>query len=285
MRKSYKLPEKDIKDLDKAFQNSNIEYEQMLQYSLKTIMENKKYNDSRSFLLDFTDLSNYLLEKIIEFNLARVNGKLLTPTKWYKQVMRQKILRQQSKIATNHIEAQICYQLSVCKDRWYYSEYLVEWLRHLMNLGAFDLSRLFFGISNLLEKNMHSIKTNLKFKKTIQFIVNSNTVVQRDTLDYLDEVITNQRNVYSLVPQILKQGATLLVELFKLLDDNYDMNEENEEQLENVTDMLMEWIHGGPNQILEVLEAILNNMLLNIKIWSLDTQRKIDYIWTQITVL
>lgn len=282
IKKYYKLNETEIKSVEEAFFDAGTEFEHILQINLRKIVENDKFNESHAFMYEFTDLSNFILEQIIETALSKVDGKLQLPTKWYKQVMRQKVVRQQVKIATNLVEVTICDTLSVCKNWWSYTDYLVEWIRTLLNLSAFGLKNLFGVMPNLLDKHMHTIKSNIKFKKTVKFIVSSDHIVQRDTLDYLDEVLTDKDNVVKLVPESLKKGATLLIELFELIDDNYDLNDENEKELEIITKNLTKSIRRGDSDIKLVLESILLNVDLNLKIWPLDVQNKIDQVWSKI---
>lgn len=278
----YKLNETEIESVEKVFVDSGPEFEHFLQINLKKIVEANKFNESHAFMHDFLDLSNFIFEQIVETALLNVDGKLRLPTKWYKQVMRQKVVRQQVKIATNLVEVSICDTLSICKEWWTYSDYLVEWIRSLLNLSAFGLKNLFSVMPDLLEKHMHIIKSNIKFKKTVKYIVTSDYIVQRDTLDYLDEVLTDKDNVVNLVPESLKKGATLLIELFDLIDENYDLNDDTEEELENITKNLNRWIRGGNRDIKLILESILLNLDLNLKIWPLDVQNKIEDVWSKI---
>lgn len=169
----YKLNKDDLQQVDKAFNNSGNEYEHFLQFNLKRIVEKKQFNVTDDFMIDFMDISNYLMEQIISYDLFQVKGKLELPTKWYKQVMREKIVRQQVKIATNIVEAHLCTNLHVCKDRSLYTQFLTEWLRHLLNLSMFNLKNLFDVIPELLEKHMHTVKSNVKFKKTVKYIVDA----------------------------------------------------------------------------------------------------------------
>lgn len=281
----YKLKNEDLEQVDRAFNNSANEYEHFLQFNLKRIVEKKQFNVTDEFMIDFMDISNYLMEQIISYDLSQVKGKLELPTKWYKQVMREKIVRQQVKIATNFVEAHLCSNLHICKDRPLYTQYLTEWLRHLLNLSSFNLKNLFAVIPELLDKHMHTVKSNVKFKKTVNYIVASGETVHRDTIDYIDEVINNKNSVVTLQPKALKKGATLLTQLFKLLEYNYDITEDNENQLSKISNLIQDWMNGGNIDVRVALEMILQNMEINLKIWPLDQQGKIDYTWTRIILL
>lgn len=281
----YKLKNDDLQQVDRAFNNSGNEYEHFLQFNLKRIVEKKQFNVTDEFMIDFMDISNYLMEQIISYDLSQVKGKLELATKWYKQVMREKIVRQQVKIATNFVEAHLCSNLHICKERPLYTQYLTEWLRHLLNLSSFNLKNLFGVIPELLDKHMHTVKSNVKFKKTVKYIVESGETVHRDTIDYIDEVVNNKKSVVNLQPKALKKGATLLTQLFKLIENNYDITEENENQLTKISNLIQDWMNGGDIDVRVALEMILQNMEINLKIWPLDQQGKIDYIWTRIILL
>lgn len=283
--KNYNLKTSEVKEVDEAFNGTNEEYLQIIQTNINKFIDQEVFNSTPEFMIEFMDMSNYLLEQIMEFSLSKVKGKLLLPTKWYKQIMRHKILRQQTKVVSNAIETKLCMTLSICKDRWLYSQYLVEWLRHLLNLTSDKISTLFHVLPDLLQIHMHTIKSNMKFKKTVKYIVMSNDVVKRDTLEYLDEVLTNRENVVNLAPESLKKGAVLLMTMFDTIDKNYEITEENEEKLDDISKVLLEWINGEHGNIKQVLDAIVQNLQLNMKIWPLDSQNKIDYVWSQIIML
>lgn len=281
----YKLKKEELQEVDRAFNNSVNEYEHFLQYNLKRIVEKKQFNVTDEFMIDFMDISNYLMEQIISYDLSQVKGKIELPTKWYKQVMREKIVRQQVKIATNFVEAHLCSNLHICKDRPLYTQFLTEWLRHLLNLSSFNLKNLFAIIPELLDKHVHTVKSNVKFKQTIKYIVDAGETVHRDTIDYIDEVVNNRKSVINLQPKALKKGAGLLIELFKLIENNYDVNEENEIQLSKISKLIQDWMNGGDIDVRVALEMIVQNMQINLSIWPLEQQSKIDYIWTKIILL
>lgn len=281
----YKLKTEELEQVDRAFNNSNNEYEHFLQFNLKRIVDNKQFNVTDEFMTDFMDISNYLMEQIISYDLSQVKGKLELATKWYKHVMREKITRQQVKIATNFVEAHLCRNLHICKDRPLYTQYLTEWLRHFLNLSSFNLNNLFGVIPELLEKHMHTVKSNVKFKETVKYIVEAGETVHRDTIDYIDEVVNNKNSIVNLQPKSLKKGASLLKQLFKLIENNYDITEDNENQLTKISNLIQDWMNGGNIDVRTALEMILQNMEINLKIWPLDQQGKIDYIWTRIILL
>ncbi|XP_026314715.1 uncharacterized protein LOC113226341 [Hyposmocoma kahamanoa] len=268
----YGLKNEDLEQVDRAFNNSGDEYEHFLQTNLKRIVEKKQFNVTDEFMIDFMDISNYLLQQIISYDLSQVKGKLERATKWYKLVMREKITRQQVKIATNFVEAHLCSNLHICKDRPLYTQYLTEWLRHFLNLSSFNLNNLFAVIPELLEKHMHTLKSNVKFKETVKYIVESGETVHRDTIDFIDEVVNNKKSVVNLQPKALKNGAALLKQLFKLIENNYDITEENENQLTTISNLIQDWMNGGNSDVIVPLEKILQNMEINLKIWPLDQQ-------------
>ncbi|KAJ2954145.1 hypothetical protein O0L34_g2371 [Tuta absoluta] len=283
---SYRLSPSDINEIDKTFQAATNKYLQGIKQNLKRLIDAGKFNHSLDFMVDFIDLSNDVLQKTLESTLADVGGELLLPTKWYRQSMKQKVLRQQTKIATNYIEALLCQKFEVCKDRVSYTQYLSEWVRMFLGFTPGNLKNLFLLIPDILHQNMHTIKSTKKFMKTVKYIVYSNDIVQRDTLDYIDEVITSsEKTVRDLLPSTMKKGAVLLTEMFQYIDENYDLNDENEEQMEKISKLVLEWEKEGIKNIKLSLENILENLQLNLKLWPLDVQNKIDLIWAQIISL
>uniref|UniRef100_A0A2A4K6D4 Uncharacterized protein n=1 Tax=Heliothis virescens TaxID=7102 RepID=A0A2A4K6D4_HELVI len=282
---NYDLYEADIADIKKAFTNIEDKYTEIVNSKLKTMLEGKSINITDHFMLDFMDVSNYILERALRYHVKNVKGKMLAQTKWYRQTLKEKIIRQQTKISFNYIENNICDTLQICRDRYYYSDYLTDWLRTLMNLSSRDLKRFFGPVTEILETHKHFIKTNIKFRQTIKYIINAEAIVKRDTLDFVDEVLTNPDKVLKLAPNALKPSITLLRELFNLIDGVYDVNDHNIETLENITEMLRDWIEGKTFDIHKVLNAIVENMKINVKIWPLDIQNKIYYVWSEIIAL
>ncbi|KAI5640922.1 hypothetical protein NE865_06798 [Phthorimaea operculella] len=282
---SYRLSPSDIQEIDKAFKEAPNDYLQLIKHNLKKLIDAGEFNNTIDFMVDFADLSSFVLERTLESTLADVGGALLSPTKWYKQSMKQKILRQQTKIATNYVESLLCQKLEVCKDRVSYTQYLSEWVRLFLGFSPSNLKILFLVIPDILVQNMNTIKSTHKFMKTVKYLVNSNDIVQRDTLDYIDEVITSENTVNNLLPSTMKKGAALLKELFQYIDANYDLNDQNEDQMENISQLVMECEKKGPGNIKLSLENILKNLQLNLKVWPLDVQNKIDNVWSQIISL
>lgn len=282
---NYDLYRADVSDIKKAFNNVEEKYTEILHNKLKNMMAKKPLNVTDHFMIDFMDVSNYIFEKVLKYHVKNVKGKMLSQTKWYRQTLKEKILRQQTKISFNFIENKICDTLQICRDRYYYSDYLIDWLRSLMNVGSRDLKRFFVPVPEVLEKHKHFIKSNIKFRQTIKYIINAEAIVKRDTLDFIDEVLTNPDKVLKLSPNALKPSVMLLRELFNLLDGVYDVNDENIEHLENISEMLRDWIDGKSFDIHKVLNAIVENMKINLKIWPLDVQNKIYYVWSEILVL
>lgn len=279
---NYGLKDLEIKAVLEAFKQSEIELGELVQPDPKLIMEYEASNSSRYFLMKFIDKSVYKLQQIIASSLRKVKGSLLLPTKWNKQILRFKIIRQQIKIASNSIQSKLCLALTVCNDRWLYSQYLVEWLRHLMSLSSGSLKTIFQVIPDLLRKNLHSIKTNTRFEKTVKSIVVSNDAKQRDILDYMDEILTTKKNSINLAPETLKKGSTLLLSMFEIIDNNYEVNEVNEDKLEDITDELVVWVEKGSGDITRVLQTIIKNMEVNINNWTIEMKNKIGFVWSQI---
>ncbi|CAD0193814.1 unnamed protein product [Chrysodeixis includens] len=282
---NYELQRGDVNDIKRAFNNIEEKYTEILQKKLQKMMESEHFNVTDHFMIDFMDVSNYILERVLQFHIKNVKGKMISNTKWYKQTLKEKILRQQTKISFNFIENHICDTLQVCRDRYYYSDYLIDWLRSLMNLGFRDLKRFFMPVPEILEKHKHFIQSNIKFRQTIKYIINSEALVKRDTLDFIDEVLTNPDKVLKLSPTALKPSVVLLRELFSLIDGAYDVNDQNVENLEKITEMLRDWIDGSSFDIHKVFDAIVENMKLNLKIWPLDVQNRIYYVWSAIIIL
>lgn len=282
---NYELQRDDVNDIKRAFNNIEEKYTEILHKKLVKMMESENFNVTDHFMIDFMDVSNYILERVLKFHIKNVKGKMVSHTKWYKQTLKEKILRQQTKISFNFIENHVCDTLQICRDRYYYSDYLIDWLRSLMNVGFRDLKRFFVPVPEILEQHKHFIQSNIKFRQTIKYIINAEALVKRDTLDFIDEVLTNPDKVLKLSPAALKPSVTLLRELFSLIDGAYDVNDQNIENLESITEMLRDWIDGSNFDIHKVLNAIVENMKVNLKIWPIDVQSRIYYVWSEIIVL
>lgn len=284
---NYDLYRTDVTEVKRAFMDLEKKYLQLVQSKLKKMIGAEPFNVTDHFMIDFMDVSNYILERVLEHHLNDVKdkGKMIAVTKWYRQTMKQKILRQQIKISTNYIENHICDSLQVCRDRYYYSDYLIDWIRSLMNLGNQDLKRFFAPMPEVLEKHKYFIKSNIKFRQTIKYLINADAIIKRDTLDFVDEILTNPDKVLKLSPTALKKSVNLLRELFVLLDGAYDVNDQNVESLENITEWLRDWVEGKNFDVHRILNAIVENMKLNIRIWPLDVQNKIYYVWSEVIVL
>ncbi|XP_022833902.1 uncharacterized protein LOC111361742 [Spodoptera litura] len=282
---NYDLHRADVADIKRAFNNIEDKYTDIINTKLKTMLDGKPINITDHFMIDFMDVSNYILERVLRYHIKNVKGKFMTQTKWYRQTLKEKILRQQTKISFNYIENNMCETLQVCRDRYYYSDYLTDWLRTLMNVSPRDLKRFFVPITDVLESHKYFIKSNMKFRQTIKYIINAEAIVKRDTLDFLDEVLTNPDTVLKLAPNGLKPSVALLRELFSLIDGVYDVNDHNIEQLENITEMLRDWIEGKSFDVHRVLNAIVQNIRVNLQVWPLDIQSKIYYVWSEIILL
>ncbi|XP_028178299.1 uncharacterized protein LOC114365821 [Ostrinia furnacalis] len=280
----YNLGEKEIAKVNKAFNATDLEYEYLLQYKLKKMIEEKRFNESEDFLLDFMDLSNFLIEKILEYSLAKLKeGTWLARTNWHRQTLKEKIFRQQVKLGISLIEMQMCNALGLCKEREHYSDYIIEWLRILLNDGDAIIGEVLTAVPVVLEKYSTSIKSNVMFRKNLLYASKTNASAQRDVLDFIDEVITNE-NVFKFIPNVLKKCAVLLIELLNEINDVYDLNDNNIEELETVSHMFMSW-NGGATGIEDILDMIIKNMQFNLKGWSKEKQAKINKIWSAIIFL
>ncbi|CAB3226334.1 unnamed protein product [Arctia plantaginis] len=285
---NYDLYSSDISEIDREFADIEVMYLQLVQEKLKKMINGRTFAVTDHFMIDFMDVSNSIFEKVLEYRLQSLKDKeiIASAMKWSPpSTLKQKILRQQIKMSTNFIENHICDTLQICKDRYYYSDYLIDWLRSLMNLSHQDLKRFFTPIPEVLENNKHFIKSNIKFRQTVKYLINADAVVKRDTLDFVDEVLTNPDKVLKVAPPSLKKSVTLLRELFVLIDGAYDVNDQNIEALENITESLRDWIDGNSFDVYKILNAIVENVKLNLKIWPLDVQNKIYYIWSDVIML
>lgn len=282
---NYNLHGEDIANVKKAFNNIEERFTEIVNTKLRAMLEGKRINVTDHFMIDFMDVSNYILEKVLRYHIKNVKGKLITPTTWLQQTLKEKIMRQQMKISVNFIENNICDTLQICRDRYYYTDYLIDWCRTLMNIAPRDLKRFFVPVTEVLENHKFFITSNIKFRQTIKYIINSESMVKRDTLDFIDEILTNPDKMLKLAPDPMKPSVTLLRELFNVIDGVYDVNDHNIEYLENITEMLRDWADGRNFDIHKVLNAIVVNMKVNLKKWPLDIQNKIFYLWSEIIVL
>lgn len=285
---NYDLHNSDISEINREFADIEVMYLQLVQEKLKKMINGRTFLVTDHFMIDFMDVSNTIFEKVLEHRLQSLKDKeiIASTIKWSPpSTLKQKILRQQIKISTNFIENHICDTLQVCKDRYYYSDYLIDWLRSLMNLSQQDLKRFFTPIPEVFENHKHFIQSNIKFRQTIKYLINADAIVKRDTLDFIDEVLTNPDKVLKVAPPSLKKSVTLLRELFVLIDGAYDVNNQNIETLENITESLRDWIEGNSFDVHKILNAIVENIKLNLKIWPLDVQNKIYYIWSDVIML
>lgn len=282
---NYDLSPLEITNVKKAFNNIEEKYTDIINTKLKAMLSGKPINITDHFMIDFMDVSNYILEKVMKYHISNVKGKMMMEAKWYQQTLKDKILRQQSKISFNFIENNICDTLQICRDRYYYSDYLIDWLRTLMNVAPRDLKRFFVPVREVLENHKLFITSTVKFRQTVKYIINADAMVKRDTLDFLDEVLSNPDKVLKLAPNPLKRSVVLLRELFNIIDGVYDVSDQNIEHLENITDMLRDWTEGKNFDIHKVLNAIVENMKLNLKTWPLYIQNKTYYLWSDIIML
>lgn len=256
----------------------------MLDRKLKQIIEKNKFNETENFMLDFLDLSNNVVEKILEYNIDKLDNKsLLTPTNWNGQNLKDKISRQQLKISTTVIEMQICKKLALCKDTEYYSDYVVEWLRCLLNKDDVFVKNLFNAVPVIVDKYSGFMKSNSIFRKHMQYTAKKDVYAQREVLDFMDAAITNE-DVFKLIPNELKKCAELFIRLLNAINDIYDINDQNYEDLESVSHMLLSR-NGDDTGIKEILDVIIKNMQTNFKSWPKRNQAKINKHWTEITVL
>lgn len=280
---NYNLDELQVESIGNLFNNTG-EYKIIVDSNLKKIIRKQRFNSTIEFMLDFTSISNWVVEKIIEYNLDKVASAFQSQTKWYRQTLKNKILRQETKIAANRAESYICQTIAICKEKRCYTEYLKEWLRYLLSVPD-ALRELFKAVPDLLEYNKDFIKSNVKFRQTIKYVFNSDAVVQKDILDFVDEVITNKNNVVYLAPDALKNSARLLKHLFSLLNKHYDLNKTNKSDLDSITENINNWTKSDDVKIKEVLDAIVENMKVNLKYLSPQVQNEVSNAWSEIIAL
>ncbi|RVE53114.1 hypothetical protein evm_002211 [Chilo suppressalis] len=277
----YNLEESEIALIDKAFNITDYEYEYLLHHHLKMIMKEKMFNNSEEFMLDFMDLSNEIMTKIVKYNLLHITGNLTKLEKGYKQTQKDKILRHQVKSSVALVELIMCTLVSVCRERDRYSEYAIEWLRFLLNERDNKLFEFFNNLPTSLDKYDKSIKSTSQFHKNLKFVVKAGKSAQRDTLDLVDEILTNPDHLRN-TPDGLKKTAILTKKLFNEIDSAYVMTDEDIEELESITQMLAIWSRNGPVTIAEILDAIMDNMISNQEIWQKDHSNKVKKIWFDI---
>ncbi|CAG9782060.1 unnamed protein product [Diatraea saccharalis] len=277
----YGLDKSDIASIDNVFNSTDYEYEFLLHHHLKIIMKEKKFNGSEEFMLDFMNLSNEIIEKIVEYNLLKVGGSLDKPTKWYNQTTRDKLLRQQTKCSSALVELIMCTIVSVCRERENYSDYIIEWLRFLLNEKNNKLVELFNTLPIILIKNEEHIKTSPQLHKNLKLFVKSDPIAQRDILDLIDEIITNP-DYHKSIPYELKKSAILINKLFKEIDAAYVLTEDDIEELESITRMLATWSRSGPVSIKNILDNIVDNMVTNQEMWKKDNINKLSNVWVEI---
>ncbi|XP_045510369.1 uncharacterized protein LOC123705569 [Colias croceus] len=282
IKRNYELNADEVKTLDYRFNTTNLEYESILNEYLNKMAKGAKYNDSTIFLLDFMDLSNFLLQSVIESNLADIKGKFLLPNSWYNQPLKYTMLRQQMKIVMNVMEITICRNLSICIDNAAYTEYIIEWLRLLLNADDETLLNFFKAISEILTEKKHTIKSNIIFRSKCKTAANSHSSQQRNILDFLDEVLSGQDT--DIFQSRYKQVADMLKGLFKIIDDNYELNYENTLKLDDVSLKFFHLKDISEEDIKYALDTIVENMQVNIKIWPLNVQNELEYAWEQITL-
>lgn len=283
IKNNYNLKAPDVHEIEQAFNNTDYDYQYLIQHKLKKLVENNKYNNSEQFLIDCMDLSNVVVEKIVEFGLLKAKSALSYPTSWHKQTLKDKIFRQQVKGSFATIEIQICNTVSVCKEKKLYSDYVIDWLRFLLKEKSLVLQEFFKMFPVILPSYADLIITSSSFRKNMEYATKIQAMGQRDILDYVDEVIVNP-DFIQVVPDPLIKCTLLLQDLFKALNDYYELTDANTEQLETITQMFAIW-SGSTTGVKEILDAILRNMQLNFKTWPRNKQNRIKNLWNEIIFL
>ncbi|XP_050361371.1 uncharacterized protein LOC126780741 [Nymphalis io] len=282
IKKNYELSNEDIKIIEAAFRSSNLEYQLMLRENLNR-MRKIKFTSPEILLLDFTDFSNYLLQTLIESRLQKTSYNLNRPTRWYKNLLKYSILRQQMKIVTNEIEINICYRFSICVQKSDYTEHLIEWLRHLLNADNEQLKTFFHALTNLMY-SFFRIKTNAKFRQKIENILKFDPYYQRSVIDFIDESLS-EHDIVTIVNKEQRKYAILLKELFNVIDENYQLNDMNNKKLELFSKQLWLWINNKSFEIRSLLKEVVDNILHNLRIWPIEAQTKLDKIWITLSTL
>lgn len=68
------------------------------------------------------------------------------------------------------------------------------------------------------------------------------------------------------MPDPLKKGAVLLNDLFKLIDENYELDDDNIDDLEEISDLLANE-KPGSDKMKQALDTLLENMKGNFETW------------------
>ncbi|XP_045530925.1 uncharacterized protein LOC123718460 [Pieris brassicae] len=281
IKTNYGLEKYEASLVDSNFNSTNSEYQIILQDYFKKMLKNSKYNDSTIFLLDFIDLSNFLLQSVVENNLSDLKAKTSLSDIWYNQPFKFTVLRQQMKILMNVMEIEICNNLSICIGNTIYSEFIVEYLRNLLDTKENSLKSFFLAVSDILYEHMHSIKGNEVFRKKMEILPQLDSIYQRDAVDFMDEILTGQdTDIFKAQFIDLVQA---LRDLIKFIDENYDLNYENVDKLDDLSKSFYKLKKYSNSDIKTTLEELVNNMEVNVKIWPLQVQSKLDHLWTQVT--
>ncbi|XP_053623788.1 uncharacterized protein LOC128682857 [Plodia interpunctella] len=279
----YQLGATEIRSVKSAFNNSEEDFENMILKKYKTIMKSQTNNNDKDFMLDFVEMAITFIQKIVSFNLNLVKGMLDSPTTWYHQKLRDKILRQQMKNTSNYIRFRVCKVLSICRDKTKYSDFALEWIRNVFALSKYELAEFFEIAPKVIQAHSDFIKSNVKFRQTLKYITVSSEIVQRDTLDFLDEAVGKGEKIYNKVPQALRPGAMALTRLFDIIDEFYQLHK-NVSELEDISDILSMWSQQEIN-VFYVLDSIVKNMRANIAKWPKKEKENVEHVWYQITVL
>lgn len=275
---NYGLDRQEVSVIDSNFNNTNYEYQIILQDYFNKMAKSSKYNDSTIFLLDFTDLSNFLIQSVVESNLSDLK-ETSSADIWYDQPLKYTILRQQMKVVMNVMETEICNKLSVCIGNNLYSEFIVECLRNLLNTNENNLKSFFLAVSDILFEYMHTVRSNYLFRKEMERVAQSGPIHQRNAIDFVDEVFTGQET--NIFKTHLKYLVNALRDLMKFIDNSYDLNYENVDKLDDISRNFYKYNNG--TDIKYALEELVKNMEMNVKIWPLQIQRQLDYLWAQVT--
>ncbi|CAH2103262.1 unnamed protein product [Euphydryas editha] len=285
IKNNYGLSKTDIKILEDAFKSSRIEYHFILKDNIKIMMDKMNYNYPEVLLLDFTDFSNYLIQIIIESNLNKLSGEVLSkPSYAYNYLLKYSILRQQMKIVINIIEVNICDKFSICVQKSDYSEYLTEWLRYILNANNVTINKLFYEISRISKSNLYNSTTMIKFHHKLDIITASGCIYQRSAIDFLDEVVSGH-DIIKFVNRELRKYVILFKNLFEIVDENYEVNTTNEKELDKISKRLHLWIESENFEIRPVLEDIVDNIWYNVQKWPTKVQINLRNICTEIITL
>ncbi|XP_045490039.1 uncharacterized protein LOC123690545 [Pieris rapae] len=281
IKTNYGLEKYEASLVDSNFNSTNSEYQIILKDYFKKMLSSSKYNDSTIFLLDFTDLSNFLLQSIVENNLSDLKAKASLSGIWYNQPFKFTVLRQQMKILMNVMETEVCNNLSICIGNTKYSEYIVECLRNLLDTNENNIKSFFLAVSDILYEHMHTIRGNEVFRKKMEILAQLDSIYQRDSVDFMDEILTGQdTDIFQAQFIDLVQALRALI---KCIDENYDLNYENVDKLDDLSRSFYKMKNYSDSDIKFSLEELVRNMEDNVKIWPLQVQSKLDYLWTQVT--